>query len=236
MTAVYASNCHIQRSLWNSISQIQSQHAIPWCCIGDFNVILGTHEHKGKFSPAIALMHEFHQWSESNNFIHLHTRGAQFTWSNGRKGRFNTQKRLDRAIVNHDWINACSSITVSTLTKLKSDHFPLILNFKNQNFQFSSSFKFMKMWNEHPDCENVIKQVWKSSVVGCLMFILSQKLKMLKDKLKVWNKDVFGDVHSQVSNAYKIVDEIQEKIDAQGHSDSLMEQENKMLRLTWKMH
>jgi len=94
----------------------------------------------------------------------------------------------------------------------------------------------MKMWNEHPDCENVIKQVWQSSVVGCPMFILSQKLKMLKDKLKVWNKDVFGDVHSQVSNAYKIVDEIQEKIDAQGHSDSLMEQENKMLRLTWKMH
>ena len=47
-------------------------------------------------------MEEFQHWSDSNNFIHLNTRGADYTWSNGRKGRFNIQIRLDRVMVNHN--------------------------------------------------------------------------------------------------------------------------------------
>lgn len=57
------------------------------------------------------------------------------------------------------------------------------------------------------------------------MFILSQKLKMLKEALKLWNKNTFGDVHSQVTLAYKDLDEIQLKIDTNGCTDILLDQE-----------
>lgn len=33
------------------------------------------------------------------------------------------------------------------------------------------------------------------------MFILNQKLKLLKNKLKVWNKNTFGNVHDKVKNS-----------------------------------
>jgi len=198
---------------------------MSWCCIGDFNTILGSHEHQGSHAPARLPMLEFQQWSDSHNFFHLPTRGSAFMWSNGRRGRNNTRKRLDRAIVNQQWIDNCVSLSVNTLTKLRSDHFPILLEFQTQTNPFSSSFKFMKMWCAHPDCENIVKQCWNSQVTGCPMFVLNQKLKNLKDALKVWNKNTFGNVHSQVDNAYKVLDEIQMKIDTLGNSDSLMDQE-----------
>ncbi|KAK2444140.1 hypothetical protein QL285_015193 [Trifolium repens] len=146
-TAVYASTYYLsRRSLWTNITSIQTQHPIPWCCIGDFNTILGAQEHKGSTTPARTPMLDFQDWSDSNNLLHLPTQRAFYTWSNGRRGRHATLKRLDRAICNIDWINACSTVKVSTLTKLRSDHFPILLEFKNQDIHVASNFKFMKMW------------------------------------------------------------------------------------------
>jgi hypothetical protein len=109
ITAVYASNCYIKRrSLWNTISQIQTQHTFPWSCIGDFNTILGAHEYRGNCIPARIPMEDFQMWSDSHNLIHLPTHGSFFTWSNGRRGRNHTQKRLDRVVCNQDWIDSCS--------------------------------------------------------------------------------------------------------------------------------
>jgi hypothetical protein len=48
------------------------------------------------------------------------------------------------------------------------------------------------------------------------MYVLSQKLKILNEALKVWNKNTFGNVHTQVTLAYKDLDEIQLKIDTSG--------------------
>ena len=48
---------------------------------------------------------------------------------------------------------------------------------------------------------------------------------MLKDKLKTWNKEIFGNVHNQVRDSNVMLDEIPEKIDRLGHLDILMEQE-----------
>ena len=83
----------------------------------------------------------------------------------------------------------------------------------------------MKMWISHPDCNKVIEQAWSNNVVGCPMYVLSQKLKMLKEKLKVWNKESFGNIHMQVKDATAKLDAIQEEIDRDGHTDMLMEQE-----------
>lgn len=81
------------------------------------------------------------------------------------------------------------------------------------------------MWSAHPDCINIIKHCWANQVTGCPMFVLNQKLKNLKEALKVWNKNTFGNVHSQVNTTYKELDDIQVKIDNIGCTDILMDQE-----------
>jgi hypothetical protein len=104
-------------------------------------------------------MEDFQYWTDSNNLVHLPTRGrgAFLSWANGRRGHAYTKKR-------------------------------------------GLQFKFLKMWSLHDSCKDVIKNCWNTLVVGCPMFILSQKLKMLKEKLKTWNKDIFGNVRDQIES------------------------------------
>lgn len=59
------------------------------------------------------------------------------------------------------------------------------------------------------------------------MFILSQKLKLLKSKLKVWNKDVFGNVHDLLNKATKNMDVIQSQIQSEGQKEDFLAKEQK---------
>lgn len=132
---------------------------------------------------------------------------------------------MERPIYNDAWIDFWSNVSCCTLTRSKSDHFPLLLDFKKEVTRHTSAFKFHKMWASHPGCYDVILEVWKQNFIGCPMFILSPKLKALKLKLKDWNVNVFGNVHARVNAAIQNLNLIQEQIDRNGFSDSLFDQE-----------
>ena len=225
-SAIYASTSNLRRKeLWNKLNLLQAQHDAPWSFIGDFNTILGAHEHNGSFSPARPPMLDFQNWTDRFDLLHIPTRGAFFTWDNGREGRRHTKRRLDRVVCNQSWIDFCSSISCNTLMKDQSDHYPLLMEFKTDNLQFASSFKFQKMWTMHQGCKQVIADCWNDRVVGNHMHILSTKLKNLKAKLKIWNKEVFGNVHNFVKDAEQKLTDIQTQIHNEGHSDILMNAE-----------
>lgn len=187
--------------------------------------MLGAHEYRGKGLPLQIASNEFRLWTDCNAFTHILSRGAFYTWSNGRRGRDFTEKMLDRAVCNDEWLNFWSSVSCCTLTKSASDHFPILLDLKKENRAFSSSYKFMKMWSFHQDCAKIIEDAWPQSFVGCPMYVLSQKLKAMKVKLKEWNLSVFGNIQNNVVSAMKKVDEVQSLIDMNGFSDSLVDQE-----------
>jgi exonuclease III len=226
ISAVYASTNYLtRRRLWNKLNFLQAQHDMPWCFFGDFNVILGAHEYRGSFSPARLPIQDFQTWTEAFNLIHLPTRGAVFTWNNGRGGTRHTEKRLDRVICNQAWLDSCCSSSVNALTRIRSDHFPLLLDLQVTSGSFASQFKFQKMWSLHDDCKDIVSVCWNSVIVGCPMFILSQKLKILKEKLKVWNKTCFGNVHENVNSAELKLQQIQQQIQDSGHTDALLNEE-----------
>lgn len=62
------------------------------------------------------------------------------------------------------------------------------------------------MWLQHADCKRLASETWKKDVYGCPMFIHTQKLKAVKLALKIWNKEVFGDVHNLVKVAQMDLD------------------------------
>jgi hypothetical protein len=101
-------------------------------------------------------MEDFFNWCDANNFINLPTRGVNFTWSNGRRGSRHTEKKLDRSICNLDFIDSYSTVICSTLTKSRSGHFPLLLEFTTSDIRRASQFRFMNMWYLHPNCKRVI--------------------------------------------------------------------------------
>jgi hypothetical protein len=86
-STIYASINYItRRNLWQSLTSLHSQYSLPWCLIGDFNSILGAHEHRGRVNPSRIPIQDFQSWTDVNNFIHLPTSGSEFTWANIRGG------------------------------------------------------------------------------------------------------------------------------------------------------
>ncbi|XP_019416122.1 PREDICTED: uncharacterized protein LOC109327431 [Lupinus angustifolius] len=68
------------RDLWNESNSLVINFPGAWCCIGDFNVVLGANECRGSHLPNKTSCDEFISFSNSANLTHLTTRGAIFTW------------------------------------------------------------------------------------------------------------------------------------------------------------
>ncbi|XP_058752220.1 uncharacterized protein LOC131625373 [Vicia villosa] len=175
MSAVYASNCHIsRRTLWHKISNNLSGSVLPWCIVGDFNAIQGAHEHAGRYNPNKLHMLEFSNFIDNNNLVDIPTKGNFFSWTNSRAGSELIERRLDRALCNPIWLSNTTNLQVSTLNRLRSDHFPILLNFCFFKSQHFSSFRFLGMWTKHDNCEEFIAKCWSVKIVGCPMLACIQ--------------------------------------------------------------
>ncbi|KAL4203664.1 hypothetical protein AMTRI_Chr01g129100 [Amborella trichopoda] len=59
-------------------------------------------------------------------------------------------------------------------------------------------FRFQYVWTEHPDFLDVVKDVWQEQITGSPMFRIAKNLHMLKKKLKVWNKNIFRNMDTNI--------------------------------------
>ncbi|GKV47995.1 hypothetical protein SLEP1_g54839 [Rubroshorea leprosula] len=70
-------------------------------------------------------------------------------------------------------------------------------------------FRVMDAWQLHPNFKKVIEEKWRAMEVdGFAGYKCKQKLKKLKEFLKGWNRDVFGDMEAQYEQAVKKVEHV----------------------------
>ena len=75
-----------------------------------------------------------------------------------------------------------------------SDHCPLLVETGDVG-RGHYAFKFENMWLKAEGFVEKVQQWWSSySFLGYPSFVLAQKLKALKEDLKKWNKEEFGDL------------------------------------------
>ena len=110
--------------------------------------------------------------------------------------------KIDRFLVSGDWESYFSRVTqITLLSRLVSDHFPIPLDGGGIRLG-ASPFRFEIMWLKAEGFKDLLKGWWQGlSFKGSASFILSEKLKGLKGKLKVWNKEVFGNVGTRKAEA-----------------------------------
>ncbi|CAK8534267.1 unnamed protein product [Lathyrus sativus] len=83
----------------------------------------------------------------------------------------------------------------------------------------------MNTWSMHPKCKKIMSESWNSSVIGFPIYTLNRKIKILKDNLKSWNTNTFGNIHEILKRVKDNIEAIQFPIDTSGYNDSLMNQE-----------
>ncbi|XP_071902386.1 uncharacterized protein [Coffea arabica] len=193
---VYAKCTRVaRRPLWEALEGIGEAMVLPWMAIGDFNVISSAEERSGGSPPNPRNMEEFNTSMFRCGLAAMDFDGPQFTWTNG-----SVWQRLDRALTNVKWALAYPISRVSHLTRGRSDHAPLMVKCAPR-MGSPRSFRFLNVWARHPGFLPMVQEVWKREVAGVGMNRFFNKLVKVKEELRIWNRETFGDIPTRVKIA-----------------------------------
>ena len=191
-TGVYGPNADQYRAvLWEELSRVRVWWTTTWLLFGDYNIIRYPCERLGceSFSP---VMFAFSDFIENNYLVDLPLDGASFTWF--RDSELQSMSRINRTLVSVDWVDHFGNASQRVLSRVISDHCPLLVEVSGVG-RGRYAFKFENIWLKVEGFVERVQQWWNGyCFMGSPSFVFAQKLKALKEYLKKWNKEEFGDL------------------------------------------
>ncbi|XP_026377952.1 uncharacterized protein LOC113272314 [Papaver somniferum] len=155
------------------------------------------------------------------DLVDLPLSGAKYTWSRPP----NKKSKIDRFLFSTDWEDHFPNIILKRLARPFSDHFPIELCLTDSDWG-ACPFRFQLAWLEGTNIISLMKEWWESfSFIGTAGSYFSKKLNALKEKLKEWNRDVFGSIDRTIDTALAKLKELEDIDDDRG----LTEVEDDML-------
>lgn len=122
--------------------------------------------------------------------------GNQFTWYNLVGSVCN---RLDIFLVSSGIVDSWDIEGRVVGSRRKYDNCPIWLQRNSQNWG-PKPFKLFKCWFTHDGFLPFSEDAWNSiSIKGNPRIIMKEKIFLLKNKLRAWNKEVFGVVDVEVN-------------------------------------
>ena len=202
-----------KRRLWdNLIREHDHRRGGVWCVVGDFNVVRRRDERKGVNEEAstaqVLEMFLFNNFLLEMELEDLNILGRRFTWYhlNGR-----SISRIDRMLISDEWAQVWGENTLSVLPRDVFDHCPLVL--KNGGWSWGPTpFRFNNFRLNHSEFKGVVKEAWRNqNIPGWMSFVLKEKLKGLKIKIKEWNKVEYGGMEERVESLVEVIRSLDEK-------------------------
>nr|XP_016504001.1 PREDICTED: uncharacterized protein LOC107822026 [Nicotiana tabacum] len=120
---------------------------------------------------------DFLRMIEDYGFVDLGFYDPRYTWSNGRGQGSIVWKRLDRRLVNDNWLISYPTTSITNISSVESDHNPLLLEINVRQDTSKRYFMFLNYWVEN---ENFLPLV--------------QELKDLSNTLSKWSRQQYGDI------------------------------------------
>ena len=189
------SPCDIQnkRVLWNNVQQLKSQSQRGlWCILGDFNNIRHPSERLSAYHRELgeSNINEFNEWIDELEVDDAPWLGRKFTWvrPNG-----TVRSKLDRFMLSSEWLAKWPGSTQQALDRNFSDHCPILLSSKIVDWG-PKPFRILDCWLSDKSFSKMVQDSWNSTQQsGWGGFVLKEKIKKLKQSMKVWNTQHFGD-------------------------------------------
>lgn len=101
---VYGFNRKEEReALWCSLEDMAAQQFGPSIICGDFNNVLHDHERIGS-RVVQAEISRFQSCVQRCSVVDMAASGAFFTWTNKQEGSARVYSRIDRALINDEWV------------------------------------------------------------------------------------------------------------------------------------
>ncbi|KAH0771678.1 hypothetical protein KY290_015659 [Solanum tuberosum] len=185
---------------------------IPWCTIGDVNVITSTEEKQGGVPYTMNKIFDFLSVIEACGLMNLGYSGHHFTWCNQRATEARVWKRLDRTMTNDKCLEHMPQTTITHLPAVGSDHNLLLMEIAVREGHQTKYFKFLHCWVENENFMHTVKECWEREVQGNPMWKLHQKMKRLASTLSNWSRREFGDIFTLVKEYEEQVRQAEEEV------------------------
>ncbi|XP_074266081.1 uncharacterized protein LOC141588541 [Silene latifolia] len=217
LSAVYASpKFRLRKILWSDLINVAASHDLPWVCLGDFNEVTCSTDKIGGRGIKLNRVNLFKSSLDSCNLIDIGFSGPKFTWTNRR--RINPiLERLDRVWVNQAWMDQYPNSHNYHLTRLSSDHCPIMLKTSLPHHPSVKAFKFETFWTCDPSFYPLVAHTWPSLTDG-----IPSKLSNLSLTITDWAKVIFGDLPSRKRRLSARLLGVQRSLCTHPNSDSLL--------------
>ena len=113
---------------------------------------------------------------------------GKYTWTNRRFGPGHIAARLDRFLVQDNFLLLGPIISSKILPFGGSDHKPILLEMEPGKNLGPIPFRFNPMWAKQEDFLKIVAESWAHLVTGSSFFVWEEKLRRLKKSLKSWAK------------------------------------------------
>ncbi|XP_074315556.1 uncharacterized protein LOC141651756 [Silene latifolia] len=202
----------LRGELWEHLSTFHDTYSGPWAVCGDFNNVLHFNERIGRD----VTWNEIAAFRECVDYCGLQDltgKGAFFTWNNKQSPSVRGFSRIDRFLINDDWMAKYPDAYVHFLPEGLFDHNPSVCFRRQDRVHRKPPFKYFNMWSMDDHFAEVVQNTWNTNIAGTMMYSLVQKLKLLKTPLKTLNNNRYSDIEKSVGVAKMLLEDLQ-KTDA----------------------
>lgn len=207
-----------RRELWRDIKSHQDSPIIQkkaWIVFGDFNEILDEEEHSNvDIAHDTGGMRNFQEVVSYCSLVDMSYQGPRFTWNNKRDSDI-ICKKLDRALVNDEWMRLYPRSYCVFEAGGCSDHQRCRITFTAESMKPRKPFKLVNAVIDMPEFLPLVGNFWRGTEPlfnsTSALFRLSKKLKALKPLLQNLSKEKIGNLSKKTKEAYATLCELQTK-------------------------
>ncbi|GLT47499.1 hypothetical protein SLA2020_211940 [Shorea laevis] len=150
-------------------------------------------------------MRDFEEFIVTTGLVDVKLTNRQFTWY---KPDGTARSRLDRFLLSCEMSKMGGEWIQRGLPRNISDHYAIVLKSRTTDWG-PRPFRVLDAWQKHPEFKKVVEEKWGEMVVeGFAGYKCQRKLKGLKEFLKGWNKEIFGNMEDQYEQAIRKVEQV----------------------------
>ena len=135
----------------------------PVVVAGDFNLIRSPDD-KSSDNVDLPRMRMFNDWIADMALREILRAGARYTWSNNQADPIRSV--LDQVLVSVEWEVDFPLCSLRALTRVGSDHSPLLLSSGGGAPPRSTRFHFEEFWLGQPGFVEAVRLKWEAAVVS----------------------------------------------------------------------
>ncbi|KAI3849322.1 hypothetical protein MKW92_002908, partial [Papaver armeniacum] len=128
--------------------------------VGDMNFVLEDYEKHGGNEVSTSNFNVVHRAIQQIGLMDIGFKEDPFTWSNQREGQDNIRECIDRSLVNVKWFEVFTDSTVYHLTRVASDHNPLLIDIDPLKLSGGRPYKYFRGCKEHKEYNMFFENVW----------------------------------------------------------------------------